>query len=81
LPISFLSGIGFNGPTDIDCSPGFGGHRFSQFFSTRCNYPFPFHNLNILIRQAVQFINELIDLIISGVDLALEGGHVMVCFL
>jgi len=33
------------------------------------------YDLNLLVRQAIQLIDELVDLAVSGVDLALKTGY------
>ena len=34
----------------------------------------PFHNLDLILSQALKLIDELVDLAVGGVDLVLEGG-------
>ena len=36
------------------------------------------HNLNLLFRQAVEFVDELVDLAVGGFDLALTTGPAQV---
>jgi|GEM_PF-5705909 len=37
----------------------------------------PLHNLYLLFRQPVQLVHQLINLFVARVDLALEGGLLM----
>ena len=32
------------------------------------------HNLNLLLRQAIKFVDELVDLAVGSLDLALTAG-------
>ena len=36
------------------------------------------HKLNLLLRQAVEFIDELVDLVVGGFDLTLNAGPAQV---
>jgi hypothetical protein len=36
------------------------------------------HDPNLLLGQTVELINKLVDLAVGGVDLALEGGFVVI---
>ena len=37
----------------------------------------PFDDLNFLVRQAVQFVDELVDPAVGGFDLALRAGFLL----
>jgi hypothetical protein len=41
---------------------------------------FSFHDPDFFVCQSIQFVNEMINLIIGGVDLALEDSFVGSCF-
>ena len=36
-----------------------------------------FYDLNLLVRQPIHFVNELVDLAVGGFDLALKTGFLL----
>jgi len=52
----------------------------NRALASEANAPlrYPFDDLDLLHRQSVQLIHQLIDLPARGVDLALEGGLLVV---
>ena len=52
-------------PSDIVTT----GHAPRQSGSPR---PLPFHDLDLLIAQTVEFVDELVDLAVGGGDLGLD---------